>query len=102
VYYFHHENKSALESSAEDGCHFCGMIWARLFGSGAHFSGSVKSFAGEQVYLRRTWTDEWIKKEGADALECSEWLIAECEGRHMYSSNSREFSRMYPTLYEAK
>ncbi|KAH8587072.1 heterokaryon incompatibility protein-domain-containing protein [Bisporella sp. PMI_857] len=87
VYYFHHKDKFALEASADRGCHFCGMIWGNLFGS---FTGHVEyipeSFADKKVFIRRSWRQAWLVKEGADALECTEWLVVCCEGRKTYSS----------------
>jgi hypothetical protein len=31
VFYFHHKDKWALKSSADQGCHFCGMLWLNRF-----------------------------------------------------------------------
>ena len=92
VYYFHHENREALEASADQGCHSCAMIWGRLFASRDCFSKPAHTFAREQVYLRRTWLDEWIEKEGSDALFESEWVMAYCEARYMYSSLRLSYS----------
>jgi hypothetical protein len=95
VYYFHHEDKWALEASADNGCHFCGMIWGRLFASPARLRSSPESSAGKQVYLRRTWSEKWIENEGSDALERSEYLVAYCEDRFTYSSNMLHFRGQY-------
>jgi hypothetical protein len=87
VYYFHFEVKWALKASGEDGCHFCGMIWERLFAAPFFRHYSPKSFAGKYVYLLRTWLDKWIEEYGPDALEREENVIAYCEDRCAYSSN---------------
>jgi hypothetical protein len=101
VYYFHHENRWVLEASADEGCHFCEMIRECLFASSAWRKGSIGSFAGKQIILRRTWLDEWIEEEGSDALECSEELWVYCEDRYVVSSTKLAFSSQYQSRPES-
>lgn len=48
LFYFHHPSRVALERSAEAGCHFCAMMFDRLFGDAR--TGSTTRFEGRFVW----------------------------------------------------
>lgn len=64
LFYFHHNFRDALQASAEDGCHFCGMLYGHLF----HLPGIHRRphysypFAYDGVVLRRSIVDNWLVK----------------------------------------
>jgi hypothetical protein len=64
LFYFHHDNKQALEASATDGCHFCKMIRDHLFVSvPAPWSFPTFKFAQGEVVFRRSIVDRWLGRE---------------------------------------
>jgi hypothetical protein len=78
------------------------MIWGNLFGSSkGHLRYPPESFADKRVFIRRTWLQDWVTEEGADALEGSEWLVVCCAGRMTYGSSHVDLQREYSQRRES-
>jgi hypothetical protein len=84
LFYFHHDNKQALEASAADGCHFCEMIRDHLFVSApAAWGLPAFKFARGEVVFRRSIVDQWIgRQNGFEEWNESDWIYIQCERRN--------------------
>jgi hypothetical protein len=80
LFYFHHQNGKALKSSADEGCHFCAMLWGSLFGSvGTSGSGIPFVFAREDVLLSRNILENWINQEsGLEEWNSGDLIYVSC------------------------
>lgn len=86
VYYFHHENRSELEKSADSGCDFCVMLWTRLSNPDACYNTNPAKFAGDQIYFRRPWSAWWTKPKTArmeSSPANSDLFIVHCEAYYI-------------------
>lgn len=84
LFYVHHNDKNALQSSAHLGCHFCAIIWNALFGpsSSDALSGPL-SFARGEIFLHREGREKGAVLEELE-LEWAnrrQFFWVECENR---------------------
>jgi hypothetical protein len=92
LYYFHHESKEKLRQSAENGCHFCGMIWHSLFATN-EFQNISGNFDDEGVVFTKLFERPWaLEHLNFGPVEYVEPFDVQCEGRMTNSSFSRTFS----------
>jgi hypothetical protein len=96
VFYIHHRDRQELEKSADKSCHFCGMLWGRLFvdpeGSGVLHPSSY-SFARRKVILRRSIVESWIEKEsGLEGWNKGDWIYINCGDRNATTTSVHEQS----------
>jgi hypothetical protein len=102
VFYFHHKDKWALKSSADQGCHLCGMLWLNLFENVRRISTrpSPFVFARREVILRRTVVKRWIQKEsGLEHWNREDWIYVYCGGACATTSSILDYQgKLHSTL----
>ncbi len=92
VFYFHHDSKKALQASAENGCHFCEMLFRHLFESPHYSSRPDYSFVNGEVIFRRSVIEQWIARDnGFQDWNNSDWIYIYCEDSNATTSRLLDF-----------
>jgi hypothetical protein len=94
VFYFHHKDKRALESSADQGCHFCGMLWLNLFEDDDVILRDSPRFvfARGEIILRRDVMERSIQEESEHERWNREyWISVHYEEKYMTTSNILDY-----------
>lgn len=90
VFYFHHESKVALRNSADNGCHFCQMLFSGLFETKQRGRWNY-GFKRGGVILRRSIVDKWLKKpSGFAEWNRLDWIYVSCEDKCNTTTNILE------------
>jgi hypothetical protein len=102
VFYFHHKDKWTLKKSADEGCHFCGMLWLNLFEGGTRIArwSSPYGFARGEVILRRAIVERWVQQEsGVEQWNRQDWIYVQCEEANATTSSTLEYpGKLHTTL----
>lgn len=102
VFYFHHDSEDSLQASADEGCHFCGMLYGHVFGfSTRHRLPAHRySFLYKGVTLRRSVIENWLAKDnGYQEWNDGDWIYIDFDDKVSLTTTSQErFEGMYRLL----
>lgn len=97
VFYFHHDSKEALQASAEDGCHFCEMLFRYLFEMSSHSANHKLSFAKGEVILRRSVIEKWLKQDyGIHEWNANDWIYINYEDSRLITTSRQGYEGSNP------
>jgi len=98
----HHKSQRDLKSSADRGCHFCAMLWGRLFGkeSSSEDNSPVSVTFGDclsryftrgEIILRRDVAERCQTESGMEEWNRYDWIFVHCGKRLATTSNKFEY-----------
>jgi len=98
----HHKNQRDLKSSADQGCHFCAMLWGRLFGGesssednspvSVRYSDSLsRYFPRGEIILRRDVAERCQTESGMEEWNRYDWIFVHCGKRLATTSSILEY-----------
>ncbi|KAI2777652.1 hypothetical protein F4815DRAFT_281195 [Daldinia loculata] len=101
LFYIHHKSRIVLKQSMDLGCHFCAMLWDRLFGFGhTRFATMTREFdedvfpGGEVIFRRESrYSATWPMEN----WNIDDWIYIYC-GRSMVVTTSRSSPSESPGL----
>src|SRR5258708_4932236 len=75
VIYFHHKSMDDLKASADEGCHFCAMLFGGFSGTRRGAISDRYHLPRGEVILKRDVVKKWISEEGGlDEWNTSDWI----------------------------
>lgn len=92
VFYFHHDSKQSLQASAEEGCHFCGMLYGHFFRiqRSHRLPAHRYSFSYKGVTLRRSIIENWIARNyGFQGWNDGDWIYINFDDKASLTTTSR-------------
>lgn len=95
VFYFHHASKEALFTSAQHGCHFCAMLWQRLFRTLPGFQANT-SRADQTVktviFRKLTFPEQWADPDKFVSWNRNDCIYISCEDQEVIADCVKEIS----------